>query len=110
MTMLDSPRRELEHGWDDEDAQPPAPEVMRVIAKWAALPAIRQMRVAAQFVPLVDGGVQIEWHGDEGDVVLEYSADGAVEAYVHDVSNGSESEGPLDGLVQNVVNVLNLLS
>lgn len=85
----------LPEDWDGRNARRPnswhAVEafgfLQRVMRTGTALPSI---------VPLVDGGVQVEWHQGGLDVEATFTAGPDRGLYFADLSTGEEFEGPVD--------------
>lgn len=97
LTMLDRLGR-LPPGWDGDVARPVATGVLEAVDRFIRSGALDQANAAAlQLVPTAQGGLQLEWHTEDLDLVLECEPSGAVSYYVSDVLSGEEAEGSVDG-------------
>lgn len=96
LAMLDRLKR-LPTGWDGDAARPVATGVLESVGRFIRSGALDQANAApVQLVPTADGGLQLEWHTKDLDLVLECEPSGAVSYYVSDQLSGEEAEGSID--------------
>jgi len=98
LSMLDRLGR-LPPGWDGHAARPVAIGVLEAVGRFVRSGALDQAPAAElQLVPTAQGGLQLEWHTRDLDLVLECEPSGAVSYYVSDELSGKEEEGLVDGI------------
>jgi len=96
LSMLDRLGR-LPAGWDGETARPVATGVLEAVARFVRSGALDQAPAAdLQLVPTTEGGMQLEWHTRDLDLIIECEPSGAVSYYVSDELSGEDAEGPVD--------------
>jgi len=98
LAMLDRLGR-LPPGWDGDAARPVAPGVLEAVGRFIRSGALEYANAAdLQLVPTAQGGVQLEWHTHDLDLILECEPSGAVSYYVADEASGEEAEGLVDDI------------
>lgn len=89
----------LEGNWDSYHALPISPEAIdtgrRVLAVIAMLTEISP-NLAAQVVPTVDGGVQMEWHEGGWNAEISIEPDGKLDVWARNKERGIEFSYPAD--------------
>lgn len=70
----------LQPGWDGYRARPITDEAVRA-AVTIVFAVVDDISLPPQFFPLVDGGLQLEWHGGGIDIEIEVDADGTAHAF-----------------------------
>ena len=93
--MLDRLGR-LPPGWDGGAARPVATGVLEAVSRFLRSGALDQANACLQLVPTAQGGLQLEWHSQDLDLILEREPSGAVSYYVSDELSGEEAEGLVD--------------
>lgn len=98
LAMLDRLGR-LPPGWDGDAARPVATGVLEAVGRFIRSGALEHAKAAdLQLVPTTQGGVQLEWHTHDLDLILECEPTGAVSYYVADETSGEEAEGLVDDI------------
>jgi len=84
----------LEEGWDGRRARPLEERAVATAVGLIGLVMADEI-APAQFFPLPDGGVQLEWHVDRNSVEIEVDADGDAYAVAADADGTVQTEGPV---------------
>ncbi len=95
--------------WDSYEASPVSPRAVasaltlldQVMSERTLMPAI---------VPMVDGGVQIEWHSRGIEFEIEVSPSGRLHAYFENARHNKQWEGELDRHQEKLTEAIRLLS
>ncbi len=85
---------ELEPGRDGDQALPIRQELALRVRDFLSSPSMAVI-IEPDVVPTQDGGMQIEWHTEDLDVVLAVERDEAPAGYIFDHLAQAEAEGPL---------------
>jgi len=90
----------LEHNWDSYGGIPPSIELVL-----AVIQLLNHAEIVTfpqpEFVPVSDGGIQLEWYMGDRELEIEFRKDGSVEFLTTDNQKNREREGSLrdlDGL------------
>lgn len=87
----------LAPGWDDDQALAIDREIAIRVRNFLAVPAMTEI-IEPDVVPTQDGGLQIEWHTLDFDIVLAIEPGIEPSGYVHDQLADDEWEGPLSAI------------
>lgn len=82
-------------GWDGETARAINPSIIEAVHDFIVSKAITSLSVHPDLVPSLEGGILIEWHTVEVDLVIEASPSGEASYYFCDNETGKEVEESL---------------
>lgn len=85
----------LPPGWDGDSARAISSRVVEAVRMFITSQLVEQTLVKPQLVPTCEGGLQLEWHSQTVDLVIECEPAGPVTYYFFDVETGAESEGSI---------------
>lgn len=86
------PLMALRPGWDGERARPITSEAVYSALRVLSV-LLDEEAVPPRFFPLPDGGIQLGWYADEGELEVEIEIDRSGEAY----ATGTSATGPIEG-------------
>jgi len=82
-------------GWDGSGARSISQRVIVATAAFLGQPGMASVATSPDIVPTTEGGLQIEWHTESIDLVLEILPGAAASALVIDREQGIETEGSI---------------
>lgn len=85
----------LSPGWDGAGARSIPPNVITAVKAFLDSPLITRLTAKPELVPTLAGGIQIEWHTDLVDLVIECDPSGGTSFYFDDLEHGEDFEGSL---------------
>jgi hypothetical protein len=86
---------ELPEGWDGIDASPPRPRILRAVNNFLNSLTVSGLRSVPSLVPTREGGLLIEWHTNDVDVIIDVSPDEETSSYIAIPVLGIDVEAPL---------------
>jgi hypothetical protein len=86
---------QLEQGWDDHGASPVKARVLNAVANFLNSLATSGLLYSPSLVPTREGGILIEWHTNDVDVIIDVSPDEETASYVSIPALDIEVEAPL---------------
>lgn len=81
--------------WDGAAAKAITPSVIEAVRDFVTSDLIDHTDIKPELVPTLDGGIQLEWHTSDVDLIIECEPSGSSSYYYRDVETDEESEGSL---------------
>lgn len=81
--------------WDGAAAKAIAPSLIDAVRDFVTSDLIDHTEIKPELVPTLDGGIQLEWHTSDVDLIIECEPSGSASYYYRDVESDKESEGSL---------------
>lgn len=81
--------------WDGMAAKGIAPGVVDAVREFVTSDLIDHTEIKPELVPTLEGGIQLEWHTSNVDLIIECEPSGQTSYYYRDVEADQESEGSL---------------
>jgi hypothetical protein len=85
---------ELPRGWDGGTASPVDPKYIQIVMEFVSSRLISSLTTVPDVVPTFEGGLQIEWHNERVDLIIELGPVGT-SFYYFDNENNREIEAPI---------------
>ena len=82
-------------GWDGGEAKMVPPSVVEAVRLFVSTQVIRDAKFKPELVPTFDGGIQLEWHTEAVDLIIECEPSGSVTYYSYDIESDQVLEGSL---------------
>ncbi len=82
-------------GWDGDKAKMVSPSVVEAVRLFVSTQVIRDAKFKPELVPTFDGGIQLEWHTEAVDLIIECEHFGSVTYYSSDIEFDEVLEGSL---------------
>ena len=82
-------------GWDGGEAKMVSPSVLEAVRLFVNSQVIRDAKFKPELVPTFDGGIQLEWHTEAVDLIIECQPSGSVTYYSSDIESDEVLEGSL---------------
>src|SRR5712664_2465885 len=86
---------DLQPGWDDAEASPIPPSLIRSVRNFITSELVSRLEVEPDIVPTFEGRLFIEWHTESVDLIIEATAGGNQSFYFFNNETGEEVEAPL---------------
>lgn len=96
----------LGDGWYDGSGLPIDPILIKHVFDFISSDLIRELDPKPNIVPTVSGGLQIEWHTEVVDLVIEPNVTGNATFYYYDNETGDEIEGSLSEHLDTIAKAL----
>ncbi len=85
----------LTYGWDGLDGLPIKPACIEAVAQFISSDVVLKVETKPDIVPTSDGGLQVEWHSQLIDLIIEVDPNIESSYYLSDLTTGIEQEGSL---------------